>query len=115
MLHTCPMLPIGEDLGVVPTEVRHSMHRLGICGTKVMRWERHWDLPTKDFILPQEYNPDSMTTVSTHDTETLEQWWENHVEEAKDYCKARGWIYHGSTHLENLNSTNRFVQVFKSL
>lgn len=42
MLNACDMLPIGEDLGVVPSETRHCLSALGICGTKVMRWERKW-------------------------------------------------------------------------
>src|SRR5262249_5252482 len=43
MLANCPMLPIGEDLGSVPPEVRQCLKNLGICGTKVMRWERDWE------------------------------------------------------------------------
>ena len=36
------MLPIGEDLGNIPDGVRPCLCDLGICGTKVMRWERRW-------------------------------------------------------------------------
>ena len=37
MLAAAPdMLPIGEDLGTVPDEVRANMLKLGICGTKVL-------------------------------------------------------------------------------
>jgi 4-alpha-glucanotransferase len=81
------MLPIGEDLGTVPMEVRSSLQRLGICGTKVIRWERSWDKPNKPYIPYKLYNGDSMTTVSTHDSDTLEQWWTDLQEESKSFCE----------------------------
>jgi 4-alpha-glucanotransferase len=92
MLLNCPMLPIGEDLGVVPPEVRVCLKKLGICGTKVMRWERYWN-GDKSFINIKDYIPESMTTVSTHDSETLRQWWRNHPDEAKVYAFSKGWNY----------------------
>ncbi len=61
--------------GAVPPSVRDCMKRLGIAGTKVMRWERRWDTD-KSFILPSDYPPLSMTTLSTHDSEPLGQWWQ---------------------------------------
>ena len=92
MLENSSMLPIGEDLGDVPTEVRACMRSLGICGTKVMRWERNWETD-KSFIPLENYPVESMTTVSTHDSETLFLWWKNHPEEAKEYAKTKGWKY----------------------
>lgn len=64
-LKTTSMKPIAEDLGIVPDEVREVLKELGIPGTKVMRWE-------KDPVY--QYPSSSMTTVSTHDTETLLDW-----------------------------------------
>jgi len=91
LLENCDMLPIGEDLGTVPLSVRLTLQKLGICGTKVMRWERRWDVqPDQPFIPFDEYNADSMTTVSTHDSETLEQWWKKNTDEANAYCKLTG-------------------------
>lgn len=92
MLKNCDMLPIGEDLGTVPPEVRVYLRSIGICGTKVMRWERRWE-EDKGFIDPKDYPPESMTTVSTHDSETLGQWWTNQKEEAKLYAETMGWDY----------------------
>lgn len=92
MLESSLMLPIAEDLGVVPPDVRACLKSLGICGTKVMRWERHWEAD-KSFIPPEDYPPISMTTVSTHDSDTLQLWWIKSPEEAKEYCKFRGWEY----------------------
>lgn len=92
MLGAAPILPIGEDLGVIPPEVRQLMLDLGICGTKVIRWERYWE-GDKSFIKPEEYSPVSMTTVSTHDSDTLKLWWQNAPDEAKEYARAKGWPY----------------------
>lgn len=92
MLENCDMLPIGEDLGVVPPEVKAYLRSIGICGTKVMRWERLWDT-TKEFIDPKCYPKESMTTVSTHDTETLKQWWRDRPDEACLFAKMQKWTY----------------------
>lgn len=92
MLENCPILPIGEDLGTVPPEVRKFLNSIGICGTKVMRWERNWD-GDKQFIRYENYLPASMTTVSTHDSDTLQLWWENNPKEARDFADFKGWIY----------------------
>lgn len=92
MLKNCSMLPIGEDLGTVPKEVRECLRSLGICGTKVMRWERNWETD-KSFINPKDYIPESMTTVSTHDSDTLILWWKNTPNEAKLYAQSMGWTY----------------------
>ncbi|MEI8365236.1 MAG: 4-alpha-glucanotransferase [Parachlamydiaceae bacterium] len=92
MLANSSMLPIGEDLGTVPPEVRNCLKNLGICGTKVMRWERRWN-EDGGFIDPRDYPPESMTTVSTHDSETVELWWKNQPEEAKQYADSQGWTY----------------------
>ncbi len=86
MLDASSMLPIGEDLGSVPDRVRECLQSMGICGTRVVRWERDWkgDL---HFEPPTEFPKTSMTTVSTHDSETLSEWWRNE----KDYAEYKGW------------------------
>lgn len=45
------------------------------------------------FISPQEYPFESLTAVSTHDTETLEQWWKDHSIEAQLFAQFKGWSY----------------------
>jgi 4-alpha-glucanotransferase len=89
MVANSEMLPIGEDLGVVPGVVKECLARLGICGTKVIRWERRWK-GDKGFIPYTEYPQFSMTTVSTHDSDTLEMWWERCPEEAQLFSQFRG-------------------------
>lgn len=92
MLEKCDMLPIGEDLGVVPPEVRSCLSMLGICGTRVMRWERKW-LEDQSYTPFNEYPLDSMTTVSTHDSETLKIWWKDRPDEARLYAQFKNWEY----------------------
>lgn len=92
MLNSSLMLPIGEDLGDVPPSVRTTLAELGICGTKVIRWERSYDEGGK-FIPFEEYPILSMTTVSTHDSQTLQAWWQTYSDEAKLFCTFKGWTY----------------------
>lgn len=90
MLASSSMLPIGEDLGVVPTSVRTTLRDLGILGTRVMRWERVWNEDSR-FIPIEAYIPESLTTVSTHDSDTLVLWWQNSPQESQVYAKSKGW------------------------
>ncbi|MCH9609452.1 MAG: 4-alpha-glucanotransferase [Chlamydiales bacterium] len=92
MLHASQMLPIGEDLGLVPVEVKKTLYNLGICGTKAMRWERDYNEGGTFFPL-STYEPTSMTTVSTHDTDTLQLWWKHFPKEAKLYSEFKSWDY----------------------
>lgn len=94
LLNASQMLPIGEDLGIAPNGMRECLSALGICGTKVMRWERLWEEKESPFILLQNYPMESMTTVSTHDTETLQQWWVRNPLEARALADVKGWSYH---------------------
>ncbi len=86
------MLPIGEDLGTVPNVVRPCMNEMGICGTKVMRWEKNWETD-KSFIPIDEYPLVSITCTSTHDSETLSLWWRDFPSEAKAFAAYKGWSY----------------------
>ncbi|MCE2983504.1 MAG: 4-alpha-glucanotransferase, partial [Parachlamydia sp.] len=94
------MLPIAEDLGDISDEVRASLNALGISGTRVMRWERKWK-EDSSFIPIDHYQPHSMTTVSTHDSETLQQWWRNYPLEAQILAQSKGWSYQSHLSREN--------------
>jgi len=115
MRKATPMLPMGEDLGVIPKEVRHTLRHLGIAGTKVMRWERDWHRKAK-YLDPTTYQPISMTTVSTHDTEPLRGWWEAHKREARALTKQMGWMWHPHLdpehHLDLLSQSHRSGSLF---
>ncbi|HRD54860.1 MAG TPA: 4-alpha-glucanotransferase [Parachlamydiaceae bacterium] len=92
LLDSCTMLPIGEDLGNVPDFIRDSMQKLGIPGTKIMRWERVWKEDGR-FIEGKDYPPLSLTSVSTHDSETLLLWWKEREEEASLYARSQKFPY----------------------
>lgn len=94
MINSCSMLPIGEDLGTIPKEVRSCLNELGICGTRVIRWEREWEQERQPFIPLENYAKESLTTVSTHDSETISLWWQNRPEDTKAYAEFKGWCYH---------------------
>jgi 4-alpha-glucanotransferase len=106
MLETSNMLPIGEDLGIVPSSVRQTLAELGISGTKVMRWERMWNEDQR-FIPIDQYNPLSLTTVSTHDSDTLELWWKNAPSESKAFAALKNWSW------ENTISKNQLYEILK--
>lgn len=130
MLDAAPILPIGEDLGLVPPEVKHCLYDLGICGTKMMRWERRWE-EDGGFIAPQDYEPMTMTTVSTHDSDTLQLWWRHFPKEAKLFSEFKGWDYkpflsherhkdilrdsHHSASLFHINLLQEYLALFPEL
>lgn len=65
-------LLIGEDLGTVPDIVREKMHEWGIFSYKVMYFQKNHD---GSFKSPDQYEPNSLLTVSTHDLPTLKGFW----------------------------------------
>ncbi len=92
-IEASPMLPIAEDLGSVPQMVRDVLEDMGICGTKVMRWEKYGD---DRFISPETYPAISLTCVSTHDSTTLAEWWKEEPSESRRYASEQGWDYHAA-------------------
>jgi len=128
MVKAAPILPIGEDLGLVPQNVKEALYALGICGTKVMRWEHD----SKGTYIPiDRYQPLTMTTLSTHDTDTLQLWWRHFPKEAKKYCEFKEWDYrpfldnerhkeilhdsHHSSSLFHVNLLNEYLALFEDL
>ena len=93
MLDDSPLLPIAEDLGVIPQVVYQTLAEFGIPGTKVMRWQRRWD-SDGGFIDPKDYPPISLTTISTPDMEPLSLWWEKLPQEASRLAEFKHWTYH---------------------
>ena len=122
LLSATSMLPLAEDLGFMPPGASAVLQELGICGTKVFRWEK------EDF---SDYLPLSLTTVSTHDSETLTLWWQNHSDEAENFAKKQGWNYdkqlsphqrrsileqaHKSPSLFHINLLSEYLALFPEL
>jgi 4-alpha-glucanotransferase len=65
-------LVVGEDLGVVPDEMRHAMPEFGLYHYKVMLFEKTDDR----FRRPEEYVRRALATPTTHDMPTLRSFWE---------------------------------------
>jgi 4-alpha-glucanotransferase len=68
-----PMLPVAEDLGLIPPYVGEVLSELNIPGYKVMRWEKAKD---GNYTSPSNYPLVSLATSSTHDNEPLADWWD---------------------------------------
>lgn len=77
MLGASPLLPCGEDLGVVPACSDRVLAEMGIPGLDVVRWKRDWQSGT--FLPAENYRLNAVAVLSTHDTSTAWGWW---VEEA---------------------------------
>jgi 4-alpha-glucanotransferase len=65
-------LVVGEDLGVVPDEMRRAMPEYGLFHYKVLLFEK---LDGR-FRRPDEYMRRALATVTTHDLPTLRSYWE---------------------------------------
>ena len=65
-------LVVGEDLGVVPDEMRRAMPDYGLYHYKVLLFER----VDGRFRHPDEYVRQALATVTTHDMPTLRSYWE---------------------------------------
>ncbi|MDD4004737.1 MAG: 4-alpha-glucanotransferase [Elusimicrobiaceae bacterium] len=68
-----PALPVAEDLGVIPPFVYKTLSELDIPGYKILRWEK--DEKTRTYRDPEKFPKISLSVASTHDTETLSDWW----------------------------------------
>jgi 4-alpha-glucanotransferase len=65
-------LVVGEDLGVVPDEMREAMPQYGLYHYKVMLFEKQDGL----FRRPDSFLRRALATVTTHDMPTLRSYWE---------------------------------------
>jgi 4-alpha-glucanotransferase len=63
---------VGEDLGVVPDEMREAMPEFGLYHYKVLLFEK---LDGR-FRRPGEYLRQALATATTHDMPTLRSYWE---------------------------------------
>jgi 4-alpha-glucanotransferase len=63
---------VGEDLGVVPDEMRRAMPEFGLYHYKVLLFEKD----NGRFRGPGEFVREALATVTTHDMPTLRSFWE---------------------------------------
>jgi 4-alpha-glucanotransferase len=67
-------LIVGEDLGVVPDEIRRALPQFGVYHYKVVMFEQR----DGEFVAPADYERRALATVTTHDLPTLHGWWTGH-------------------------------------
>ena len=72
--HRQQCLVVGEDLGVVPDEIRRALPQFGVYHYKVVMFEQQ----DNEFVAPGDYVRHALATVTTHDLPTLHGWWSAH-------------------------------------
>ncbi|MEJ0084147.1 MAG: 4-alpha-glucanotransferase [Pseudomonadota bacterium] len=72
--HRQQCLVVGEDLGVVPDEIRRALPQFGVYHYKVVLFEQK----NGEFVPPAEYTRPALAAVTTHDLPTLRGWWTGH-------------------------------------
>ncbi len=83
---------VGEDLGVVPDEMRQAMPEFGLYHYKVLLFEKLDGRLRR----PAEYVRQALATVTTHDMPTLRSYWEG-----RDIDLRRRLNLYPSKHVEN--------------
>jgi 4-alpha-glucanotransferase len=68
----CACVVVGEDLGVVPDEVRRAMAQFGLYHYKVLLFEKEGGR----YRRPDEFVRRALATVTTHDMPTLRSFWD---------------------------------------
>ncbi|MGA2396890.1 MAG: 4-alpha-glucanotransferase [Steroidobacteraceae bacterium] len=68
----CACVVVGEDLGVVPDEVRRAMAQFGLYHYKVLLFEKD----RGRYRRPDEFVHRALATVTTHDMPTLRSFWD---------------------------------------
>lgn len=72
--HRSQCLVVGEDLGVVPDEIRRALPQFGVYHYKVVLFEQK----NGEFVAPAKYIRPALAVVTTHDLPTLHGWWSGH-------------------------------------
>jgi 4-alpha-glucanotransferase len=85
-------LVVGEDLGVVPDEMRRAMPEFGMYHYKVLLFEKI----AGRFRRPDEFLRRALATVTTHDLPTLRSYWEG-----QDIELRRGLHLYPSLEIQN--------------
>ena len=101
LLEAEPMLPCGEDLGMVPDCVPWVMNELQILSLEIERMPKD---PKHEFGHVWEYPVRSVCTIGTHDMSTFRGWWKEDAQQTSRYyhnvmCRggnvpedAPGWV-----------------------
>jgi 4-alpha-glucanotransferase len=95
MFESTEMMPVAEDLGIVPECSYKVLWEYGIPGINVQRWTKDQNYEY-NFLAPEFYRINSVSTLSTHDSSSLVEWW--HTEAGtidkkmfETYCISKGF------------------------
>ncbi len=66
------VLVVGEDLGTVAPKIREELDRFGILSYRLLYFEKN---EQDEFRTPDEYPPQSLASITTHDLPTLTGFW----------------------------------------
>ncbi|AQP98472.1 4-alpha-glucanotransferase [Pseudoalteromonas aliena] len=72
--HINQSLVIGEDLGVVPAEVRHALASSGIFSNSLFYFEKQYD---GEFISINDLSPHCLLMIANHDVPPFMGWWQH--------------------------------------
>lgn len=64
---------IGEDLGIVPDEIKSALKSSNIYSNLLFYFEKNH---IGEFIAPDEFEPHAMLMVANHDVPTFKAWWQ---------------------------------------
>ncbi|MEH6580809.1 MAG: 4-alpha-glucanotransferase [Halioglobus sp.] len=71
--HRNQCVVIGEDMGVVPDDLRAKMAETAVYSNKVFYFERTQE---QQFKHPRDHQVDALLMVTNHDVSTLAGWWD---------------------------------------
>ena len=81
MLKCTTLFPIAEDLGTLSSQIENTLKSMKITGTCLILQMR--TRKGKGTFIPfQKYKPESLSTISTHDSPTFDLWWKS-----RSFCK----------------------------
>ena len=70
--HLNQCVVIGEDMGVVPDELRNKMAESNVYSNKTLYFERYHN---REFKLTKDHQKNALLMVTSHDVSTLAGWW----------------------------------------
>lgn len=97
MLASTDMIVIGENFAPFAVEFIPVLSELAVPTINFQRWDKDWD-GTENFILPKDYHPLTVYTLSNHDTSIWPDWWENEASMIDasifiEFCEKEGYDY----------------------
>jgi 4-alpha-glucanotransferase len=107
------VIVIGEDLGTVEPYIREALSKFGVLSYRLLYFEK---TKTDEFKRPDEYPPQALVSVSTHDLPTLAGFWVGRDIEARRKAGVLGDEQAYQTQLrEREAEKQKMLDLFRSL